>query len=49
MLVAIFPVKNGMFENGTFENGTFENGTLKRSVFEWIWNSNVPNSSPDCS
>ena len=42
--VAIFPV-----ENGTFENRMFENRTLKRSVFEWIRNSNVRNSSPNCT
>ena len=27
----------------------FENRTLKRSVIEWIRNSNVRNSSPDCT
>ena len=26
----------------------FENRTLKRSVFEWIWNSKIRYSSPHC-
>ena len=28
--------------------GPFENGPSKRSVFKWIWYSNVRYSSPDC-
>ena len=39
-----------MVKSSVFEwFGRFENRTLKRSVIEWIRNSNVRNSSPDCT